>query len=439
MLRRRALALRWVHLLLGGALLMPPYLLSEVVVAVLAPGGDPRSPGRQLAAFLLALPMAAAVGLFAPVRALSTGAARALAVVPARRLAGGPATSWAARRRTAAWFVLHTGIGALLSGATLSVPPAAVVLLVRAFSGGGPDRWGPGFLDRAPAWSAAPLAAGLLAVALLAALVLAAAGAGALLGRVAPRLLGPTPADRLAAAEARAAELARRNRLARDLHDSIGHSLSAVTLQAGAARRVLDRDVEFARRALTAIEHTAGTAVAELDRVLGMLREDDEPAASARPTLADLGELLEQTRAAGADLRCTTSEHLGELDPAVSEHAYRVVQEGLSNVLRHAGAGPVRLDVTTSGTAAGGDARLHVRMRSPLRPDAQPGAVGGGPSAADSRSPRAAQAGAPRAVLGGRGLPGVAERATLLGGDARWGPDGDSWLLDVRLPLRGTP
>ncbi|WP_461031090.1 sensor histidine kinase, partial [Streptomyces sparsus] len=174
-----------------------------------------------------------------------------------------------------------------------------------------------------------------------------------------------TPADRLAAAEARAAELARRNRLARDLHDSIGHSLSAVTLQAGAARRVLDRDVEFARRALTAIEHTAGTAVAELDRVLGMLREDDEPAASARPTLADLGELLEQTRAAGADLRCTTSEHLGELDPAVSEHAYRVVQEGLSNVLRHAGAGPVRLDVTTSGTAAGGDARLHVRMRSP--------------------------------------------------------------------------
>ncbi len=94
-----------------------------------------------------------------------------------------------------------------------------------------------------------------------------------LLARWAPELLGPTPADRLAAAEQRAADLAVRNRLARELHDAVGHALSAVTLQASAARRVLDHDPEFVREALAAIEDTTRRTVGELDAVLGVLRE----------------------------------------------------------------------------------------------------------------------------------------------------------------------
>ncbi len=87
------------------------------------------------------------------------------------------------------------------------------------------------------------------------------------LARWAPAMLGPSPEERIAAAEARA-DLALRNRLARELHDSIGHALSAVSLQATAARRVLERDPHFAREALAAIEDTTRRTLAELDTVL---------------------------------------------------------------------------------------------------------------------------------------------------------------------------
>lgn len=205
--------MRWLHLVLGGALLMPYFLLTEVVVGVLAGGSNAReSLPLSLAAYGAALPLIAATGLSGLVRPMSVAAARALCGVPGERFAEGRARSWAARVRSSAWWTLHLGVGALVSGLSLAVPPMAGVLLALPFVSAlreFPVRLG--WFDA----RAQPYVAPLLGIGLLAGLVLCAAGAGALLARLAPVLLGPTAADRLAAAEERAADLAVRNRLAR--------------------------------------------------------------------------------------------------------------------------------------------------------------------------------------------------------------------------------
>ncbi|MHA4817920.1 sensor histidine kinase [Streptomyces aculeolatus] len=399
--------LRWAHLLLGGALLMPYFLLVSVAVQVVDHDADTfRDQGWQVVAYLLALPLVAATPLAFPmVRTLETSAAQALCRVPGGLPPAGRDRSWAARRRTAGWFTLHAGVGALVSGATLAVPPMAAVLLATPFWSGLRERdWGP---LAVPAWVAPPLG-----LALLAALTAAAAAAGLLLARAAPALLGPTPADRLAAAEDRAADLARRNRLARELHDSVGHALSAVTLQAGAARRVFDRDPEFVREALAAIEGTTRAAVAELDTVLGLLRqEDDAPGHAPAPDLArDLDALLARTRAAGADVRARVEADTAALPGPVSREAYRIVQEGLGNVLRHAGPVAVRLRITVAEESG----ELGIVLENDV------------PETAPPKDP---------AARGGRGLRGVAERARLLGGAAEAGPYAQGWRLTARLPL----
>ncbi|MEU8785243.1 histidine kinase [Streptomyces sp. NPDC048637] len=402
---------RWVHLVLGGALLMPFFLLASVALPLVADGADPlRQVGWQLVAFGCALPPAALAALLFPLlRPLEVTAVRSLCGVPAERLAEEPAVSWAARRRTALWFVAHLLTGGIVSGMTLSAPPAAVLLLLLPFSDtlrhtavGWPDAF-QGVLGP------------LTGLALLALVTGTSWGAGALLGRIAPVLLGPTPADRLAAAERRAADLASRNRLARELHDAVGHALSAVTLQAGAARRVLDTDPEFARRALAAIEETTRDAVAELDTVLGLLREEDgsDPAAPA-PTLDGLAALLGRTRAAGLPVEATVEGTGAGLAPVVSREAYRIVQEGLSNALRHAGPVPVRLHLGVQEGA------LLIRVENPV-----PG-------------PAAGSAGPAGRPGGGRGLRGIAERARLLGGTATAAEQDGVWRLTARLPLAGT-
>jgi signal transduction histidine kinase len=404
---RRA-RLRWVHLILGGALLMPYFLLTgAVIVGPLAAGERDvfSSLPLQLTAYALALPIVALTGLFPLVRPLSAAVVRALGGVPAGHLAAGPAGSAAARIRTAAWYTLHVALGGLISGATLAVPPFAAVLLALPLSRALRDsRFGvPGVFDGA-GLALAPVAA----VAMLVALAGAAALTGALLARCAPVLLGPTAADRLAAAEEWAAELARRNRLARELHDSVGHALSAVSLQASAARKVLNADREFVGEALSAIEETARRTVGELDAVVGLLREGDGPDADSGPALAGRGgldDLLARTRAAGAVVDADTHGDLASLPKAVSREAYRIVQEGLGNALRHAAGAPVRLRIAV------GERGLHITVENPM-----------------SRGP-AARAG------GGRGLPGIAERAALLHGTSWAGEVAGMWRLDVRLPV----
>ncbi|MFH8376235.1 sensor histidine kinase [Streptomyces cyaneofuscatus] len=423
---RRA-RLRWLHLIIGGALLMPYYLVGTVLVSMA--GGEAglfSSVPAQLAAFACALPMVAVSGFFPLVRPLSVAAARALCGVPPALLADGPARTRQARVRTTSWFTLHLGLGGIVSGITLALTPFAFAVAGLPFSAALRESWlaaGSGVLVEPWALALAPFAG----LAMLVAMALAAAGAGELLARRVPVLLGPAPEDRLADAERRAADLAVRNRLARELHDSVGHALSAVTLQAGAARRVLDRDPEFVRRALTAIEETTRRTVGELDAVVGLLRRDEEAGGG------DLGsgEPGDEGTAYGPGLDALDGllAHCGvpvayeregdPLDPrvvvpVVSREAYRIVQEGLSNVLRHGGGSTP----TARLLVAVRERELEIVMENP--PGERPAVVRPG---------------------GGRGLRGIAERAALLGGRSEAGPydgtDGSTWRLAVRLPLTG--
>ncbi|MEU7553345.1 histidine kinase [Streptomyces sp. NPDC044571] len=413
--------LRWVHLILGGALLMPYFLLTQVVVGILAGGVNAlASFPLSLAAYASALPLVAATGVFGLVRPMSVTAVRAMCGVPGERLAEGTARSWAARGRATAWWTLHLGVGGLISGMSLAVPPMAVVLICLPFVATLRESpLGIGWFTTDADVYLAPL----LGVGLLAGLSLCSAVAGSLLGRLAPVLLGPTAADRLAAAEERAADLAVRNRLARELHDAVGHALSAVSLQAAAARRVLDRDPEFVREALGAIEDTARRTVGELDTVLGLLRDGDAARSDAAPAptlAADLDGLLARTRASGTPVTAEQDPgpagDWGQLPAIASREAYRIVQEGLSNALRH-GAGPVALRLAVQERTGKGSRHreLEIVMTNP-------------PGTGRERETR---------TTGGRGLHGAAERAGLLGGHVEAGPHRGLWRLRAVLPLGG--
>ncbi|PWK66248.1 histidine kinase [Streptomyces sp. CG 926] len=411
---------RWVHLILGGALLMPYFLLTEVVVGVVAGGVNALNSGSlTLLSYAASLPLVAVTALFGPVRPMSVAAVRAMCEVPGEGLADGPARSWAARVRASAWWTLHLGIGALISALTLALPPMAVLLIAVPVVGRMRDvELGYGWFSTA----ADPYVAPLLGIGLLAGLTLCAVGAGRLLAGTAPVLLGPTAADRLAAAEERAADLAVRNRLARELHDAVGHALSAVTLQAAAARRMLERDPDFVREALAAIEDTTRRTVGELDAVLGLLRDGDpaRPDTAPAPTLAaDLDGLLARTRAAGTTVVAHQDPgpagDWAALPAIASREAYRIVQEGLTNALRH-GAGPVDLRIRVQAGPDAAHRELEIIMTNP---PVDP---------AEARETR---------TTGGRGLRGSAERAALLGGSVEAGPYGDRWRLRAVLPLAG--
>ncbi|MFG2722446.1 sensor histidine kinase [Streptomyces sp. NPDC048416] len=394
---------RWVHLVIGGALLMPYFLVGTVIVGSFAPGASPfNSFPLALVTLAVALPFPAISALVPIARPLLVFGVRSLCGVDPAQLADRPARSWDARLRAAAWYTLHCAVGGILSGMSLALPPFSVFLVALPVASG---------LRHTPYSASGPLStdwgialAPLAGLAMLFGLAVCSAAAGSLLARLAPVLLGPTPADRLAAAEQRSAELAVRNRLARELHDSVGHALSAVTLQASAARRVLDLDREFVREALTAIEETARRTVGELDAVLGLLRQDDDDLTVA-PDLAGLDSLLSRT---GMEVAYSLKGDPASVPELVSREAYRIVQEGLSNALRH-GSGPA---VTLQVAIAGGE--LEMVMENPLSgaaPVVRPG--------------------------GGRGLRGIAERAALLGGHASAGPEDGVWRLSACLPLGG--
>ncbi|GAA3128800.1 sensor histidine kinase [Streptosporangium carneum] len=390
--------LRWTCLILGGALAMPYMMVGTLAVGVLGLS----EPGRQdllspePVIFACVLPLIALTGLFLPIRALELTAARGLLGVGIDSPPARPGRTWPERRRTAAWFTLHLGIGAVVAGTTLALVPFAVWLALLPLLG---DRLG--FLGTpfAAGWSGVwgPAAAAVT----LALLVYAAAGAGALLSRLAPALLGPSPADRMAALEERARRLATRNRLARELHDSVGHALSVVTVQAGAAGRVLDRDPEAARTALAAIEESARAALEDLDHVLGVLRAEEDDDARSRSPSRNLDDLPELVRSTGAGVEIAGD--LAALPALVSREAYRIVQEALTNAMRH-GSGAVRLVAAVRGDL------LELEVRNAL-----------------AERPRRA---------GGRGIAGMRERVTLLGGGLEAGAVDGEWRVRARLPLR---
>ncbi|MEU3526224.1 histidine kinase [Streptomyces sp. NPDC038707] len=305
-----------------------------------------------------------------------------------------PAATWRDRLRTVLWLELRMALGAVTVF-------ASVWLLVTAFelarcAGGGTPPGMP-LLERLPphpAWA-------LLTPLPLLVLYGVAVGLGELITAAARRLLGPSAAERLAALERRTEQLLERTRIARELHDSIGHALTLAVVQAGAARTA--GDPEFTDRALAAVEETGRAALEDLERVLGVLREAERPL-SARPTLADAGRLLESARASGAKVDAEVTGPVAAVPGPVSREGYRILQECLTNALRHAGAVPVRVRVAVAGGT------LALEVRNPL-----PGAVPG-----PGR---------------GSGLRGIRERAALLGGTAVTGPKEGDWRVRAELPL----
>ncbi|MFJ6668407.1 sensor histidine kinase [Streptomyces sp. NPDC091383] len=304
-----------------------------------------------------------------------------------------PAASWRDRLRTVGWLELRWVLGWVTCSITVWSLVAAVEL-ARCAWGHAPSGM---LLDRLPPARAWALLSPLPLLALYGALV----GLGTIVTGCARRLLGPSAAERLAALEERTERLLERNRIARELHDSIGHALTVAVVQAGAARAA--GDPEFTGRALGAIEETGRAALADLERVLGVLREAERPA-SARPTLAEADRLLESARASGATVDAEVSGPVAAVPGPVSREGYRILQESLTNVLRHAGAVPVRVRVAVT------DDRLLLRVRNAL-PEPIPGPGRGS------------------------GLRGIRERAALLGGTAHTGPELDDWLVRVELPL----
>ena len=194
-----------------------------------------------------------------------------------------------------------------------------------------------------------------------------------------------------------------RDRIARELHDVIAHSLSAMVVQTAAAQDLVRTDPDRAARLLAAVADAGRQALAETGRLLHLIRdEDDELGLQPAPGLSDLPALVEGFRAGGLALDASLELPDRPVSGGVDVSAYRVVQEALTNALKYA-AGPVRLSVGT----ADGELRISCSNR-----------VGAGRSGGS-----------------GLGLQGMTERVRLLGGTLRHGAAGDRFEVDVVIPL----
>lgn len=381
---------RGIYLLLGGVILLPYTQLGAVFMQLLE---DPQVP-RAVTLVLLAVTIVIACvpAVLRGTRALEIAAVRGLLDVDLPDPA--PAVDRETRLRTALWFALHLVAGGVVALGLLIALPLAFIFITQLAG----IRYGP--------FSAyEPVLMTLVGVVMLVAVGYAVAGLGSLAALMAPVLLGPSTSERIAALETKADQLAERNRLARELHDSVGHALTVTTLQAAAAQRVLDEDPEFVRKALTAIEETGRAAMEDLDHVLGLLREPGPVSRVPQRTLADLKRLVTDAGTTGLVVESSLDGSLDQVSPAVSREAYRIVQEALTNVVRHANAAPVSLRLTVNGRT------LTIEVFNPLKGDTAKG-------------------------TGGSGLNGMRDRVALLGGRFSAGPsrDGSTWRVEAQLP-----
>ncbi len=208
--------------------------------------------------------------------------------------------------------------------------------------------------------------------------------------------------------EARLAVAEERTRIARELHDVIAHTMSTIVLEAGAERVNLDEGQASARQALHSIERTGREALAEMRRLVGVLRtEEDEPELFPQPSLTHLDLLIEQLDRAGLAVELRVVGKAVQLAPGLDISAYRIVQEALTNVLKHGGDARATVVVTY------GDRTLEIEVADDGR--------GGTPNG------------------GGHGIVGMRERVALFGGSLEAaGRDCGGFVVRARLPLGKT-
>ena len=194
-------------------------------------------------------------------------------------------------------------------------------------------------------------------------------------------------------------------RIARELHDVIAHSVSVMVVQAAAAIDIFERQPERAKEALRSIEESGRSALTELRRLLGVVRSDERGRLEPQPGLAALEELLDQVRSTGLEVELRLDGELNELPSGVDLSAYRIVQEALTNTLKHARATRVLV-------------HLERRERE-LTIEVTDDGAGSGEESAN-----------------GHGLIGMRERAALLGGELEVGAQGGGgFAVRVRLPI----
>jgi signal transduction histidine kinase len=207
--------------------------------------------------------------------------------------------------------------------------------------------------------------------------------------------------------QAQAAVAVERGRIARELHDVVAHNVSMMVVQAGAADRVLEGDQPDVRRALAAIAGTGRETVDEMRLLLGVVRSDAGEGLSPQPGLGDLDQLVSNVRSAGLHVDLRVEGERSPLSPGVDLSAYRIVQEALTNVLKHAESATVEVTVRYANDA------VQVEV-------------------CDDGRPREPTAG------GGNGLIGMRERVAMLGGEFRAGARRDGgFAVFARLPIAG--
>ncbi|NTU78770.1 MAG: alcohol dehydrogenase catalytic domain-containing protein [Chloroflexales bacterium] len=203
-----------------------------------------------------------------------------------------------------------------------------------------------------------------------------------------------------------------RLRIARDLHDVLGHHISLISVQAGVALHLMDQQPTQARVALAVIRDASKDALRELRSVLDVLRQVQEaPPRTPAPGLAQLGDLAARASEAGLQVQTEVSGELKGLSASVDLTAFRIIQEALTNVMRHSGQTASCVQVTCTAH------ELTLRIDNPVARDAS--RPGSGP---------------------GQGIRGMQERATALGGVLEAGPRPDGgFRVFARLPLNGSP
>ncbi len=384
---------RGAWLMLGAAIGVAAAILGGSLGATAEPGVIPVT---ALAGVLI---VTLGVALLPGVGEIESTAAHTMLAIPTDRVSlpdGVPRPWW----RTATWTTVHAITGLVAGFSVIGVLPGGVLTIIWSLTGRSES------LDRIGFDWPTPLSfvAGAIMI-IQAPLVVIALGWIA--ARLAPSLLGPSAADRLAVVQARLAAERRHTVLARELHDGIGHALSIISIQSAAARRVIEQRPDRTVAALHVIEQTSREAQAELDHLLGLLRDPSGALDGYRATLDDLPGLLARHREAGMTI--TETDRAGELPRLISGAAADIVAEALANAQRHAPGQPVTLGLDLEAD------NLVITVTNPVAEGRARNRL------AHHRT--------------GHGILGLRERVGLMDGTLTAGPEADQWQIRATLPL----